>query len=206
MGVNELRPELKSARLLATGTLVLLLLVVCDSRPSASTQTSGGHSLSGLTRVLSPSVVATIVMEYPEKTTPEFIVLWRGSAGWWSRQSRGRGSSMYGADKLSLEESFGGVSLSLTFDRLHRTLAVQNMPIELRGRNVVLLDNVDSPNGPKLVSMLSVPIQPTPANPWGIELTLRQSAEIVTFLQCDIVLSGPAAVLIKQSCDAVLAK
>ena len=84
----------------------------------------------------------------------------------------------------------GGVLLELRFDPQSAVAYVQEQPIRLNGDNVVLVDDVDGPAGPRVVGTLRIdpgfsvgrPDEP----PYGFEDLLQRSEELFAFLRCDV--------------------
>ena len=171
---------------------------------------------SSMSAPVSPSVMATVMAVEAErgKGELELLVLWRGSPGWfWRADGRGGGgSSSGGGGVLSPSRgevrtewlSQGGVNLNLRFEPVSRRLWILDQPVTLNDANVVLVDSVDAPAGPRVVA--TVRIDPTydaatdqppgmlAARPRGApplqgvppQTFIRRSPELVAFLQCDV--------------------
>jgi hypothetical protein len=77
----------------------------------------------------------------------------------------------------------GGLHLTATFDPASRTATVLGEPVDLKGANVVLVDRVDSPDGPVIVKTTTVP--PTTSASPRIETVLRNTPELLDYLRCE---------------------
>ena len=80
--------------------------------------------------------------------------------------------------------SYGGLRLELEFDRGKRTARVQNHDVGLESANVILVDEVDAADGPKIAGSLQVDPSLT-SEPAEVEAIVRRSPEIYEFLRCD---------------------
>ena len=83
--------------------------------------------------------------------------------------------------------SQGGVSLSVRFDPAARKAWIQDKEIELGDANVLLVDDVDSPAGPRVVSLLRIDgdYKADVRKPAPIHTFIRRSPDLVDFLRCD---------------------
>lgn len=164
---------------------------------------------------VSPSVMATVMTVEAERGRGELelLVLWRGSPGWfWRADGRGGGGSSSGGGTIGASGvqvrtewlSHGGVSLNLRFEPASRRLWILDQPVTLNDANVVLIDGVDEPTGPRVVG--TVRIEPTydaatdqppglaAARPPGApplqgvppQTFIRRSPELVAFLRCGV--------------------
>lgn len=161
-----------------------------------------GAGSTGGTGPVSPSVLATqmSVVDVAGQGTLQLLVLWRGSPGWFRKSaggasgSGGGGSMGAGPSPMVRSEwiAQGGVNLAVRFDPVGRKAWIQDSEITLNDANVVLVDDVDSPAGPRVVRTLRVDpeYQTTPASPAPVQMFIRRSPELVEFLQCDIALPG----------------
>jgi hypothetical protein len=155
-----------------------------------------GAGSSGGTMPVSPSVLATdmCVMDETGRGTLELLVLWRGSPLWFRRSAGGAsgsggggthapGSSMMRSEWISQ----GGVSLSVRFDPAARKAWIQEKEIELGDANVLLVDDVDSPAGPRVVSLVRIDgdYKADVTRPAPIHTFIRRSSDLVEFLRCD---------------------
>lgn len=169
-------------------------------RPTAGTSTQCGTESSD--QPVSGVVMATWVARVETDGTRvlEMLVLWRGSPGWFAR---GSGNGASGGGNCRLYHSTirrGDLQLQVEFDSQTRLATISRAPldpqtglatiqknqIELRDQNVVLVDGVDDAKGPRILGTLRVdPTLPPGRLPLNIGETLRQSQEILSFLQCD---------------------
>ena len=175
----------------------------------------GGGS-SSTSMPVSPSVMATVmtVGGEPGKGELELLVLWRGRPGWfWRTDGRGGGgSSSGGGGTLGASGgqvrtewlSHGGVNLNLRFEPGSRRLWILDQPVTLNDANVVLVDDVDEPTGPRVVATVRIdpaydaatdqPPGLAAARPPGApplqgvppQTFIRRSPELVAFLQCEV--------------------
>lgn len=161
-----------------------------------------GAGSTGGTAPVSLSVLATqmCVVDTAGNGTLELLVLWRGTPGWF-RKSGGGASGSGGGGSMgagpgpmirSAWVSQGGVNLSVRFDPVARTAWIQDAEIAMNDANVVLVDDVDSSAGPRVVRTLRIDpaYQTTPATPAMAQLFIRRSPELVEFLQCGVSVPG----------------
>jgi len=123
----------------------------------------------------------------------DLLVLWRGSLGWALRdQSSGSSSGGTGSSRRGMTVHQGGRSLYAAFDAAGsraRTAQIEDQTIPLGDHNVVLIDNVDSATGPRVVKTLRV--DATLSEPRRIDLVIARSPELVAYLHCDLKLPDP---------------
>jgi hypothetical protein len=120
--------------------------------------------------------------------TLELLVVWRGKAGWFTRagprtsSGGGSGSSFYSTSR------FGDVELQLSLDSAARTAEVQGQRIDLGDSNVLLVDEVDTADSAKVVGKLRVDpaVAMVDDRLPDVDGVLIKSAEVVSFLQCDV--------------------
>ena len=173
-----------------------------------------GAGSSGGTGPVSPSVMATdmCLMSEPGKGTLELLVLWRGSPGWWRKGngggsgSAGGGASMGAGPSPMMRTAWisqGGVNLSVRFDPVSRVAWILDKEVPMQDANVVLVDGVDSADGPQVIGTLRIdpafdtatdlpPGMLTAQPPGSARLSavptqtfIRRSPELVDYLQCD---------------------
>lgn len=177
-------------------------------RPPGTSSTQCGTQSSN--QVVSPVAMVSWVarVEGDGSRTLVFLVLWRGSPGWFARGS-GNGSSGGGDCRLYHSTIIrGDLQLQVEFDSQTRVATISQAPldsqtglatiqkkqIELRDQNVVLMDGVDESKGPQVVGTLRVdPTLPSGRRPLNVGETLRQSQEILSFLRCDTRMADPLA-------------
>jgi hypothetical protein len=111
-------------------------------------------------RVVSPTVVATTIIEYssPDRAELQLLVLWRGAPGWFTNGGgSGSGSGQTSGGPLLVNLSYGRLSFTLSFDAAAHRVAIQNMDVPLGpDDNVILLDAADGGGGPQVVGTLHV--------------------------------------------------
>jgi hypothetical protein len=168
---------------------------------------SGGGGMS-TSRVASPAVVASWVAHdnHADGSATTLLVLWRGTPGWFSKGGRGgrsgggggsgggSGSGWGQSGSYAYEYvSQGGLTFMMEFDYEKRIVKILNQEISLKDSNVVLVDFVDSTNGPTIVDYRWVdpaqPDQPPVADP--IAAVIKRTPELFEYLRCDVSLSDP---------------
>jgi len=200
-------------------TLVAQGLPPRPVRPSGSTSTQCGTQSSD--QPVSGVAMATWVARVERDGTRalQLLVLWRGSPGWFAR---GSGSGASGGGNCLVYHSTirrGDLQLQVEFDSQTRLATISQAPldpqtglatiqkeqIELRDQNVVLVDGIGDAKGPRIVGTLRVdPMLPPGRGPLNIGETLRQSQEIVSFLQCDTRIPDPLQKMAELVCTSVL--
>lgn len=137
------------------------------------------------TSTISPVVVASW---FPSRTNGfeelELLVLWRGSPGWFQHPG-GAGGTSDGLNGPFYDWlKYGDVTLSLEYDPQHKTARIQGSSLAVDKNNVVLVDDVDAPSGPRITGVTVVP-RAMPGSAGQIGLILRNSPIIMAFLRCD---------------------
>jgi hypothetical protein len=164
--------------------VVLLILALTSSADYAQ---SGAASTSSGTGVVSPAVVATWLshQETSDVAALDLLVLWRGTPGWFMKGSS-KGVTGSGTGAVSVQHiRYGGLDLTLEFDRETRIARIQGRGIPLQDANVILVDQVDSPEGLQIIGARQVDPQ-FGKLPEDIGPILRRSAELVSYLRCDV--------------------
>src|SRR5580765_5845648 len=129
-------------------SLVFSLIAILIAVPSLHGETSSSS------RPLSATVIGSYVIRNGELT---LIVLWRGSPGWFSRGGSGGGSSGGGGNSSAGREigslwfTQGGKSFSIDFDYTAGIARLLEQAITLSETNVVLVDDVESASGARIV-------------------------------------------------------
>jgi hypothetical protein len=180
-----------------------------------------GAGSTGGTAPVSPSVIATdmCVIDAEGRGTLELLILWRGSPGWFRKGSGdasgngGQGGSMGGGPGPTIRSEWisqGGVNLTARFDPAARKAWIQDKEVLLGDANVVLVDGVDTAEGPLVVQTLRIDpeyettVDLLPGGPVGrgprtrpravpVQTFIRRSPELVEFLQCDTRLPDASA-------------
>ena len=169
------------------------------------TRGGGGQSTS---RFVSPTVVASWISyeSYADGSKTTLLVLWRGKREWFARRGSA-GTSGKGAGSISGSSGSGsynyeyftegGLTFLMEFDYDKRIVKMLNQKISLKETNVVLVDFVDSVNGPTIVDYRWIePGPPAPpvvpdAAPDPIAGIIRRSPELFEYLQCDLKVTDP---------------
>jgi hypothetical protein len=87
---------------------------------------------------------------------------------------------------------YGGLEFNTSYDLQTRIAKVQGQDVELKDANMILVDNVDSPNGPRVVETMTVDARALePASPFHIQSVLKRSPKLVAYLRCDARLPDP---------------
>ncbi len=154
----------------------LLLWLPLSMAPGLQTHRPPVNPVTTQTLPVSPSVLATVVNRGERL---ELLVLWRGSPGWFTVPSQRRASYSETEGVLSVDLAYGGRDLRLSFDPAGRTATIQDLRVPLQpDANVLLVDDVDGPKGPKLVRALSVPSGGRSADPQlGTLAPIRQTLQ-----------------------------
>ncbi len=169
-------------------TVVLLALTVASgdvraqqSRTTPITPLQSG----GATSVISPVVVAQWFTNRKTGVEElELLVLWRGAPGWFL-QPGGAGGSFSGTGTQNYTWiKYGSVSLSLDFDAAKRIVTIQGKELVLAGNNVLFVDDVDTPSGPRVAGAIAVS-RSMPGSSGQIAPVLRSSPRIMSYLQCE---------------------
>ena len=164
----------------------LLLWLPLSIAPGLQTHRPQANPVTIQTLPASPSVLATVANRGERL---ELLVLWRGSPGWFALPSQRRASYSETDGVLSAALAYGGLDLRLSFDPAGRTATIQDTRVPLQpDANVLLVDDVDGPKGPRLVRALSVPSGGSSADPSFGTLApfVKRSEEVVAFLRCDV--------------------
>jgi hypothetical protein len=190
-------------RLVGASALAALWAVPVDLAGQARGFARGGGGTS-TSRVASPTVVASWVSHenYVDGKATTLLVLWRGTPGWFSKGgggARGSGGSGGGAGAGSSGSygyeyvSQGGLTFMMEFDYDRRIVKILNQEIALDATNVVLVDSVDSTNGPTIAGYRWVdpapPDQTAAAD--SIAAVVKRAPELFEYLRCDLSLSDP---------------
>jgi hypothetical protein len=152
-----------------------------DGRGQSSMSRSSGS------QALSPSVIGSKLItregDGPERL--EVLVLWRGSPGWFMRSTGSRRSGSGGGATRSplIEFSIfqGGLHLSATFDRATRIVNVLGEEVRLGNANVVLVDLVDDPAGPRVLKTMTATPRGSSSLPHAAFIS---TPELLDYLRC----------------------
>jgi hypothetical protein len=148
--------------------------------------------------MVSGAVVATWGADSaPNGARLTFLVLVRGTPGWVFRggsfvsKGSARGQTMqHGPLVVDQEVAIGPVRYTVTLDPRVQTISIGSQAVSLREANVVLVDGIDSQDGPHIVHAMRVdPAMPTLM---AVSTIIRGSAELRYFLRCDLQLEDPA--------------
>ncbi|MEQ1757338.1 MAG: hypothetical protein ABL986_03395 [Vicinamibacterales bacterium] len=121
----------------------------------------------------------------------DLLVLWRGNPGWFDYAQVSAGAGGNGKHGVKSR----GKSVELRFDRRNDSVGLLRDTLALQGANVLLLDDVDNPNGVIIAGTRR--IEPLDSGSDGqaagdpIRALIRQSPEVFEFLRCDPVFADP---------------
>ena len=172
-------PSLVVAGMLSA-SLIPAAAQVPPRAPTYPTQSAGE-------RVLSPAVVGAWFThsDAPGSHMLDLLVLWRGSPGWYMQEGpRGSSSGGGGSGRSHVTLKYGGLFLQVLFDGPARIAEIEDRKIPVKDDNVLLVDDVDSASGPKVVKTLRV--DPDLSDARRAEEVIRRSPELVAYLRCDI--------------------
>jgi hypothetical protein len=122
----------------------------------------------------------------------ELVVLWRGTPGWFA--TGGPSGSSGGGGGTIWRHRFrdGGHEFEIVHDVATRTAIVAGITVKLGEANVVFVDEVDSPGGPRVGGTLTVNAQlGEERGPGRVLPVLGQSQEIREYLRCGTPLPDP---------------
>ncbi len=161
-----------------TATLLAALLLSTSSH---------GTAAGGLTTVVSPVAVATVISE--GGATLDLMVIWRGAPGWYRRQgqhSEGAGGSTRSTRVWAV---YGDLQLDVELDFSSRVAVVGGHRVTLGTNNVVFVDGAGS-RKTTVSKMLTIDGR-MPAGYPDIFPLLGRLPDAVTELRCDVALDGP---------------
>ena len=178
-------------------SLIVLLTVSSAAQspaPPRRLPPPGVTATSSATQPVSSVALASWVTRYGNDGVHalELLVVWRGQPGWFLRSGPRSSSAGGSGSSFHSTSQFGGVTMSLDFDSATRVAEIQGQRVDLKDSNVVLIDNVDRPDGLSVSGQLHV--DPEVALLGGghpdIDAVFMRSADIVSFLKCDVPLPG----------------
>jgi len=147
-------------------------------------------AFTSATQVVSPVASVTWVARYDSDGVRflDLLVIWRGSPGWFIADGSGTsGGGSFGTFHQTIR--YGDVGLELEFDSATRIARVQGQAVEVGNANVILVDEVGTPYGPKIAGTLRV--EPSFPPESRVEAVLRRSLELVSFLRCEVPMPDP---------------
>jgi hypothetical protein len=167
--------------------LALAAAFGCDAEARA--QSVGSTSIRA-----SASVVVTTLAhrEADGSSTLDLAVFWRGTPGWFTAgdpggQSGGGTSTAFPDGRRGPETvliGVGGLRLEVQFDPGTGRVQIQDQSVSLDSGNVILVDEVDSAAGPRIVETMHV----EPRLPGGlvdIDAIVRRHPSLFPFLRCE---------------------
>lgn len=172
---------------LTSATLLLALLLSAQAiKPGTP---FGSTLIPGSARTLL-SIVATTQPGGQRRL--ELVVVWRGSPGWFLKGNERHSSGGGSGHTFSSTVRYGGTEVSFEFiGAAARRVILPDRSVDLGDHNVVLVDDVDAPTGPRFIKSLRI-------DPAIEELGLPapavvRSLELVEFLQCEVKLESVGA-------------
>jgi hypothetical protein len=170
-----------------------------------------GPGFESGSRIASPEVVANWMAfeDAAGELQLRLLVLWRGSPGWFlggeSTGSSGKAvtADNGGASSIVQHLRYGKLNLEVELDPRKQTAKIATEKVDLADGNVVLVDDVDNPAGPRVLRVLRV--NPALSKSVGkVEEVVRRSPELFEFLRCDVELpDAQAQSLISQVCASM---
>jgi hypothetical protein len=167
-------------------------VAVAQPPPPRPPQPAGSGGSSSTERFISSSVLASWMQHQraSDGDTRSLLVLWRGTPGWFTKRGPDGGrSSAGGGSGSSAWQTFteGGLTFELEYDFDRKVVRLLGQEVSLTDSNVLLVDDVDSPAGPRIVDRLWVdtPPQNEPTAPDPIYAIVRQSPRLFEFVRCD---------------------
>jgi hypothetical protein len=133
----------------------------------------------------------------------ELLVIWRGSPGWFFKGAPGGTSTSGNSASFQTSIRYGQVVLEMTLKRTDGIATVQGKEVRLDGKNVILVDAADAPDGPRVVETLLID---SAFPPDRIEPVLRRSQKIIDFIQCDLKLPSERLNAVVQKLCAEIMK
>jgi hypothetical protein len=177
--------------------MLALLLVLAASSAQAQTPAvvfaaaqQQPLAMIGGSGQVTPSVTATYSGYGPPNGawTMELLVLWRGSLGW-ELGGAGAGGGM-GGGPVTQFVIIGGRTIELQFDQESRQVRLGTEVLDLGESNVLLIDDVDSVRGPRIVGTARVQgVVERFVDP--LVSLISRSPELLDFVQCGMPLSDP---------------
>ena len=172
---------------------LLLAVAALFGCGAAARAQSAGTMSSGTIRVSASVVVTTIGHNEADGTsTLDVAVFWRGTPGWSTAGEPGGLSG--GGTSTGLPDGrpgplthfigVGGLRLEVQFDPGTGGVRIQDQSISSRSGNVILVDEVDSAAGPRIVETMRM----EPRLPGGlvdIDTVVRRHPALFAFLRCD---------------------
>lgn len=145
------------------------------------------------TQIMSPVVVASWITERSGDGVErlQLLVLWRGTPGWFLPEGGSGVSGGGSGDRYHATITEGDLQLTLDYDSSRRVATVHGKTIDISKDNVVFVDEVDSPTGPRVTGTMRVE-RAMPGSAGQIALVLRTSPEIMSFLRCEATTTDPA--------------
>ena len=170
----------------------------------------GRTATASATQPVSSVVVVTWVTRYGHDGlhTLELLVVWRGQPGWFTRVGPRTSSGGGSGSSFHSTSQFGDVELQLALDSSAHTAKIQGQSIDLGESNVVLVDGVGSADRVRVVAKLRVDpdvVLLYDGRP-DIDAVLMRSADVVSFLQCEVQTPGGRGSARWPTCARVLGK
>jgi hypothetical protein len=160
-------------------SVIVGVFVVAIGLQTAPARTSGGGDT-----MISPTVYATWVTERVANGPAQlrFLVLWRGTPGWYFLPGGSIAESFDGARTRQTIER-GNIRLTLDYGA-GDAVAVNGREVQLGTDNVVYVDEVDALAGGRVVRTSRMPSK-LPGSEGQIGLAIPDLPEVVAYLKCD---------------------
>ena len=169
-----------------TGLLVICVIAGPQTVPRLIAP-PGVPVSSGGSMPISPAVMATSfgTQLAGDPVRLQLLVLWRGTPGWFLEGGGSRGGSGGGSRSVRSETlKYGGLWLTVSHDSIKRIAHIQDKPVDLQDDNVIFVDDVDAPAGPRVTGTMRLGPDMTGT---AVQLgdLLSPSPRVVEFLRCD---------------------
>jgi hypothetical protein len=129
---------------------------------------------------MSPTVVATWYAQQEAKggNRLQLVILWRGSVAWWAHPG-----CIGSCGRPDYTVEYGSVRLTVRLDAVKDSVTINGRDIALRGDNVLYVDSVDAPVGPRFLRTSHIDPQ-MPGTFGQIGSLLAKSQEVMDYMQC----------------------
>lgn len=161
------------------GCVAVAVVMLC--KPAAAQRQPPFTPATSQTQKMSGSTVATLVSQ--DHSAIDLLVLWRGKPGWFMAPDyqASRGGS---GPKFDGTLFFAGRLFNWDIDFRSRVAHIAGSRLDLKDNNVVLVDGIDAPVGPRIVKTLKLDADWSSDFP-SVGPVIWRAPELATYLQCD---------------------
>jgi hypothetical protein len=129
----------------------------------------------------------------------ELLILWRGTPGWFLQPGTYADSGGEPGGHNTWMK-LGSIEVSMAFDDASRRIRIQGKEAIALGKdNVLFVDDVDGPSGPRVVGSMSV-ARAMPGSAGQIAPIVKSSPRIMAFLRCDAGDDSPRRERLRMMC------